>query len=338
MKKMGLPPEVVLKMLCVGTVLLSMLGCSLDGEDKGLPPRPIPNGLLFPSEALKLTWTSVFGRQETESTDCEDFSRYHPPTYSKPILHAAIPQHPFMAANPGSNMHCDAYMSDTYEAIGPLGLDPQVSSRTQGFGGYGTLAYDSTGRLVGVYSNGRGFALHLLNPYTLEKRDAFPLPSRSWSFLFQGVLPWKYIGAGTYFYLDHQDRAIVPTTDNAILVVQVPAPVFRIGRIETVRRLPDVRHPIPVRVACGAVQEDDDLLRRVRDRACGARAVLCLHLHRIALPIFRIYLAEVRRGLAEEAIRLFFDGEIDVVVRHIAGRRLPGEGKRRFVHVGLCEC
>jgi len=245
MKKMGLPPDVVLKILCMGTVLLSMLACSLDGEDKGLPPKPIPNGLLYPSEALKLAWTFVFGRQETERAECEDFSRYHPATYSKPILHAAIPQHPFMAANPGSNMHCDAYMSDTYEARGPLGLDPQVSSRTQGFGGYGTLAYDSARRLVGVYGNGRGFALHLLNPYTLEKLDASPLPSRPWSFLFQGVPPWKYIGAGTYFYLDHQDRAIVPTTDNAILVVQVPAPGGK-GTFEQVRRYDLADHVVPM--------------------------------------------------------------------------------------------
>ena len=82
MKKIGLPPDVVLKILCMGTVLLSMLACSLNGEDKGLPPKPIPNGLLYPSEALKIAWISVFGSQETERADCEDFSRYHPPTYS----------------------------------------------------------------------------------------------------------------------------------------------------------------------------------------------------------------------------------------------------------------
>lgn len=31
------------------------------------------------------------------------------------------PQHPFMTRNPWSNIHNDAYMSDTYETPGPLG-------------------------------------------------------------------------------------------------------------------------------------------------------------------------------------------------------------------------
>ena len=33
---------------------------------------------------------------------------------------AEPPQHPFMAANPGSNIHDDAYMTDTYRGSGPL--------------------------------------------------------------------------------------------------------------------------------------------------------------------------------------------------------------------------
>ncbi len=141
-----------------------------------------------------------------------------------PIAHVAIPQHPFMAPNTGNNMHCDAYMSDTYEARGPLGFNPQVTSRTQGFGGYGTIAYDGAGRLVAVYGNGRGFQLELMDPYTLEELESYDLPSRPWYWPLQGVLPWEYLGAGTYFYLDNQYRAIVPTTNNTIQVIQVPDP------------------------------------------------------------------------------------------------------------------
>ncbi|HFD39582.1 MAG TPA: hypothetical protein ENJ31_07020 [Anaerolineae bacterium] len=145
-----------------------------------------------------------------------------PAPFPAPIPHVPIPDHPFMAAGDGNNMHCDAYMSDTYEAGGPLGLDPQIRSRTQGFGGYGTIAFDRRGRIVAVYSNGRRFQLELMDPDTLEELAAYDLPPRSRRWIVQGVPPWEYLGAGMYFYLDAQDRVVVPTTDNTIRIIQVP--------------------------------------------------------------------------------------------------------------------
>jgi hypothetical protein len=159
--------------------------------------------------------------------ESEELIRYHPVGYSTPVAHVEVPQHPFMAANPGSNMHCDAYMSDTYEASGPLGENSQVASRTQGFGGYGTLAFDGRGRLVTVYGNARVWQLELMDPYTLEELASYDLPPRSLTGFFRGVLPWEYLGAGTYFYLDNQDRAVVPTTINTLQVVQAPDLVER---------------------------------------------------------------------------------------------------------------
>jgi hypothetical protein len=152
----------------------------------------------------------------------EKLIRYHPSDFTKPIPHVPIPQHPYMAPNPGSNMHCDAYISDTYEASGPLGVNTEVFSRTQGFGGYGTITFDSRGRLVGVYGNGRAFELELMDPYTFEQLASFDLPPRSLKFFFKGIRPWEYLGAGMYFYLDNQDRAVVPTTRNTVQVVQAP--------------------------------------------------------------------------------------------------------------------
>ena len=142
-------------------------------------------------------------------------------------------------------MHCDAYMSDTYEARGPVGLNSMVCSRTQGFGGYGTIAYDRAGRLVTVYSNARAFQLELMDPYTLEELASYDLPPRPWYFLLQGVMPWEYIGAGMYFYLDHQDRAVVPTTDNTIKVIQVPGPAGG-GEFEGVREYDLSDHVVPL--------------------------------------------------------------------------------------------
>ncbi len=204
----------------LGLLLLSLVSCG--GEGPGAPPRPIPTWIYYPSEVLKVGWNALFGAEEKGGAPCKDFVRYRPPGFSRPVPHARIPQHPFMAPDPGSNMHCDAYLSDTYEAVGPLGIAMTVRSRTQGFGGYGTITFDRAGRLVAVYSNGRGFQLEVMDPWTLRELASYDLPSRPWYFPLQGVAPWKYIGAGMYFYLDERDRAVVPTTDNRVLVVQVP--------------------------------------------------------------------------------------------------------------------
>lgn len=177
--------------------------------------KPIPNSVLAPLYPAP-----------------EPLVRYQLSDSTQAIAHVPIAQHPYMAQGAGNNMHCDAYMSDTYEASGPLGVEPTVRSRTQGFGGYGTMAFDRTGRLVGVYSNGRAFQLELMEPYTLEELASYDLPPRPRFWLLQGVLPWEYLGAGMYFYLDHEDRAIVPTTEQTIRVVQVADP--ELGDLELV--------------------------------------------------------------------------------------------------------
>jgi len=231
--------------LLVGAVLLLRGICEQGHPCLDPQAKPIPNWVLYPSEAMHLIWNSLRGREESAAPACEDFIRYHPVGYSKPIPHVAIPRHPFMGSNAGNNMHCDAYMSDSYEARGPLGLNPLVCSRTQGFGGYGTIAYDRAGRLVTVYSNARAFQLELMDPYTLEELASYDLPPRPWYFPIQGVMPWEYIGAGMYFYLDQQDCAVVPTTDNTIQVIQVPGPAGG-GDFEGVREYDLSGHVVPL--------------------------------------------------------------------------------------------
>ena len=209
------------------------------GAPEGSVVNPIPQRLLYPSEFFREQWDAIFGRADAK---CEDFVRFHPAEFSSPIAHVEIPQHPFMASNAGNNMHCDAYISDAYEAAGPLGLSARVSSRTQGFGGYGTLTYDRSGRLVAVHSNARRFQLELMDPFTLEELASYDLPPRPWYWLLTGIMPWEYIGAGMYFYLDERDRAVVPTTENTIQVVRVPEPG---GEFELIREYDLADHVVP---------------------------------------------------------------------------------------------
>ena len=186
--------------------------------------RPISQDYLTMWESFRLLFVTLFGPDDAVAVACPDFVRGLPVSSSQPISHVAIPQHPFMAANGGNNMHCDSTISDAYAVSGPVGLEPTVTSRTQGFGGYGTLTFDRDGRIVAVYSNGRRFQLELMDPDTLEELASYDLPPRPWYWLLQGIMPWEYIGAGMYFYLDEQDRAIVPTTENTIEVIEVPEP------------------------------------------------------------------------------------------------------------------
>ncbi|MFC2030380.1 hypothetical protein ACFLWA_06595 [Chloroflexota bacterium] len=216
-------------MLLYGATLLSITSCAavisgMDGQSNA-----IPNGLFYPLVP-----------------DDEKLIRYQPPDYSQPIPHVPIAQHPFMAGNAGNNMHNDALMSDAYAASGPLGLIPEVSSRSQGFGGYGTVAFDQAERLVGVYSNGRSFQLELMDPFTLEELASFDLPPRPRDWLLQGVLPWEYLGAGMYFYLDEQDRAVVPTTEHTIQVIQIPE-LGSEAEFELVREYDLTGHVVPMR-------------------------------------------------------------------------------------------
>ncbi|MBI4515547.1 MAG: hypothetical protein HY699_07005 [Deltaproteobacteria bacterium] len=204
--------------------------------------QPIPGWLFFPGEALRLLRSNTIGDGDQRGGVGGQLTRYQPVNSSQPIPHVKVPQHPFMAANAGSNMHNDASMSDTYEAPGPLGVQTRVSSRSRGFGGYGTIAYDRAGRVVGVYGNGRSFRVELLDPYTLELLQSFDLPPRPYYWVLQGLWPWEYIGAGVYFYLDQQDRAVVPTTDNTIQVVQVPEP--RSGAQLRLERTYDLAHDV----------------------------------------------------------------------------------------------
>jgi len=175
----------------------------------------------LPHEGAAVAWRRLARGTPPLAGRPDDFARERPPGFSRPVPHVPLARHPFMAAG-GSNMHSDASMSDAHAAAGPVGLDPRVVTRTQGFGGYGTLAFDRGGRIVAVYSNGGGFQLELMDPDTLEELASWNLPARPWYFPLQGVLPWKYIGAGMYFYLDERDRAVVPTTRNTVEVVQAP--------------------------------------------------------------------------------------------------------------------
>jgi hypothetical protein len=137
----------------------------------------------------------------------------------------APPRDPFMAPNPRNSIHDDPYMSDTYRIPGPLGDGPEPSSLFTRE--CGSITFDSAGRMVTVCVGLDRPVLALLDPHTLQPLAAMPLPFRN---LAPGANPFTDFSGGGYFYLDHQDRAVIPTNDRHILVVSVvPGPQFAVA-------------------------------------------------------------------------------------------------------------
>src|SRR5262245_27162333 len=128
----------------------------------------------------------------------------------------APPRNPFMAPNPRNNIHDDPYMSDTYRLSGPLGDGP--GSTTFFSRECGSITFDSQGRIVTVCVGLARPVLALLDAHTLQTLAALPLPVRDPS---SGSNPFTDFSGGGYFYLDHHDRAVVPTNDHHILVVSI---------------------------------------------------------------------------------------------------------------------
>jgi hypothetical protein len=147
------------------------------------------------------------------------------PAKPHPVQGTTVPQNPFMAPNGRSNLHDDAYMTDSYPQSGPLG---KAMQRTSTFLARecASTAFDAEGRLVTVCVGLDGPELQLIDPRTLDTLAVFPLPPR----LPSGGNPFTDFSGGGYFYLDNQDRAVIPTTIGHIWVVGESGNGFALDR------------------------------------------------------------------------------------------------------------
>jgi hypothetical protein len=142
-----------------------------------------------------------------------------------------------MAPNERSNIHDDAYMTDTYRGRGPLGRSLERASASLG-GDCGTVTFDSHDRIVSVCVGLDRPTLVLLDPLTLDTLASLPLPPRVAS-----GNPFQEFSGGGYFYLDDRDRAIIPTTSHHVFVVAETEDVSGAGF--TIERDYDLTSVIP---------------------------------------------------------------------------------------------
>jgi hypothetical protein len=135
----------------------------------------------------------------------------------KSVSAPRVPQHPFMAANGRSNIHNDAYQTDTYTTPGPIGRNMQRASTFQG-SECASVTFDRAGRIEAVCVGIEHPKLVLLDPESLALLASFDLPPRQVS--SGSTNPFTDFSGGGYFYLDHLDRAVIPTTTRHIWVVR----------------------------------------------------------------------------------------------------------------------
>ena len=197
--------------------------------------------------------------EKTEPTDQSGMEYYQnsefPEGYQNSLDYLSYPQHPFLAPNGKSNMHCDAYMSDSYEVSGPLGLETQVTQTKYGtdWSLCVTVTFDSKGRIITFISRrSEGNYIMLIDPNTMEVVASYALPLQRSDDLLH---PFSDTSGGAYFVLDNQDRVIIADRDNAIQIIRYSDEE---SRFESVRRyslqaclVPSERAPLGDRVQMG---------------------------------------------------------------------------------------
>jgi outer membrane protein assembly factor BamB len=156
------------------------------------------------------------------------------PAEAHPLEGERPPRHPWLAPNGASNMHGDAWASDTQSQPGPLGRTPSVRSVARGSlgGECATVAFDRRGRIVTVCASFVGMDLLLLDPTSLRELARYPLPQRPSTRSLNLRRIVTDTSGGAYFYLDAQDRAVLATSDHRIRVVAIEdgerGPAFRL--------------------------------------------------------------------------------------------------------------
>jgi hypothetical protein len=147
------------------------------------------------------------------------------PTVLDAIPTPPIFQNPFMAPNNFSEIHLNAYQTDTTSASGPASASSQAVQ--QGLlrpitGIAGTIAFNSSRQILTIRTGSSpdtpgedALTLLLIDPVTLRvlaETDLPPRPTSSGSVSFAG---------GGYFYLDNLDRVVLVTATQEIRIYAV---------------------------------------------------------------------------------------------------------------------
>jgi hypothetical protein len=136
------------------------------------------------------------------------------PATPNPVFAPDPPRHPHMAPNGRSNIHDDAFMTDTYQGPGPLGSG---IARNSTFLSHecASLTFDTKNRIVAICVGLEAPVLQMFDAKTLDSLASMVLPPRQT--VSAGV--FTDFSGGGYFYLDDKDRVIAPTNTRHLYVI-----------------------------------------------------------------------------------------------------------------------
>jgi hypothetical protein len=209
MKKLlvyAIPVAALILLIVIGVIVTSPASEPSQPSDIGIPAEPIANDDRYSA----LTGDMKYYRNPD-----------YPVGYSNPVECMEVPQHPFMAPNDrNNNMHCDAYMTDTNEVSGPLGISPRVISSYLGFKMCATNVFDAQGRIMSMCANVSGPELRLHDAETLNTLATYRLPDRPQGWEEDPIGPLQDTSGGAYFYIDPQYRAVMGTFNLTVQVIE----------------------------------------------------------------------------------------------------------------------
>jgi hypothetical protein len=131
------------------------------------------------------------------------------------------PQNPHLAANPGSNIHNDTWMTDAYSRPGPSGRNLVTSVGPLPPSLCGSITFDRQGHLVSVCpSTVAPPTLRVVDPVTLAVLAQYVLPNAPSP---PGTPGYQDFTGGGYFFLDPRDRVWVATKTRHVFVLAVSA-------------------------------------------------------------------------------------------------------------------
>jgi hypothetical protein len=193
----------------IATLVLLAMPAGAAAQTTGVTPPPIPQGPM--------------------AGDIKTFEGS--PAKPDPFSLPPVPRNPFMAPNALSNLHDDAYQTDTYLWSGPLGHRMQTQSAfypgTVLTRECASITFDSQRRLVTICVGLDRPVVAIIDPATLTLLATYPLPPRQPS----GGNPFTDFSGGGYFYLDQADRVVAPTTTRHIFIIaETPGPGLALRR------------------------------------------------------------------------------------------------------------
>lgn len=134
-----------------------------------------------------------------------------------PVRATRAPENPFMARDPFSNIHNDAWMTDAYRYAGPLGRSPGTASEAKPAAVCASLTFDRRRRIVTVCPSLLAAPqARVIDPVTLRTLATYDLPNAPTP---PGTPGFQNFAGGGYFFLDRRDRIWSATKTSHLVVL-----------------------------------------------------------------------------------------------------------------------